>query len=99
MEPSSSQAVPMKTTPVIAATVLWLATATAWAQAAPSTCEATASEKKLAGAARTSFMKKCESDARARCDTAAAEKKLAGAAKNSFTRKCVKDAVGESAKG
>jgi len=42
---------------------------------------------------RTSFMSKCERDAKARCDTAAVEKKLAGAAKTSFTKKCVKDAV------
>lgn len=32
------------------------------AQAA-STCEAQAAEKKLAGAAKTSFLKKCEADA------------------------------------
>jgi hypothetical protein len=59
-----------------------------------SSCTASAAEKKLAGAAKTSFMKKCEKDAAAFCDTAAAEKKIYGAAKNSFTKKCVKDAVG-----
>ena len=59
-----------------------------------SSCTASAAEKKLAGAAKTSFMKKCEKDAAAFCDTAAAEKKIHGAAKNSFTKKCVKDAVG-----
>jgi hypothetical protein len=58
------------------------------------TCKAQATEKKLAGAALTSFMKKCESDAAKACDTSAAEKKLAGAAKASFTKKCVTDAVG-----
>lgn len=58
------------------------------------TCNAAATEKKLAGAAKTSFLKKCQKDAAATCDTAAAEKKLAGAAKNSFTKKCQKDAVG-----
>jgi len=58
------------------------------------TCHDRATEKKLAGAARTSFMKKCESDAAAACDTQAAEKKLSGAAKISFTKKCVKDASG-----
>lgn len=57
-------------------------------------CTAAATDKKLAGAAKSSFMKKCESDAAAKCDAAAAEKKLAGAAKNSFTKKCVADAVG-----
>ncbi|MCL4744802.1 MAG: hypothetical protein KJZ83_05250 [Burkholderiaceae bacterium] len=63
--------------------------------AAQGTCAANSAEKKLAGAAKNSFMKKCESDAAARCDAAAAEKKLAGAAKNSFTKKCVNDAVGD----
>ncbi len=57
-------------------------------------CTASATEKKLAGAAKTSFMKKCEKDATATCDAAAVEKKIFGAAKNSFTKKCVKDAVG-----
>jgi hypothetical protein len=54
-----------------------------------SACAKAAAEKKLAGAAKTSFLKKCEKDATASCDKAAAEKKLAGAAKNSFTKKCV----------
>ena len=64
-------------------------------------CDARAAEKKLAGAAKTSFLKKCQSDAakdaQAACDAKAAEKKLAGAAKNSFTKKCVSDA--QAAKG
>jgi hypothetical protein len=66
---------------------------TATPEAKPS-CKAQATDKKLAGAALTSFMKKCETDAGAACDTAAADKKLAGAAKASFTKKCVTDAVG-----
>ena len=44
--------------------------------------------KALAGAAKTSFMKKCNHDA---CETKAVSsegKKLAGAAKNSFMKKC-----------
>ena len=54
-------------------------------------------QKKLAGAARTSFVKKCETDAKgnqagAACEATATEKKLAGAAKNSFVKKCVADA-------
>jgi hypothetical protein len=57
-------------------------------------CTAQAQEKKLAGAAKTSFMTKCERDAGAACDTQAAEKKLNGAAKTSFTKKCKTDAVG-----
>jgi hypothetical protein len=58
------------------------------------TCKTQATEKKLAGAALNSFMKKCESDAQKTCDTSASSKKLAGAAKASFTKKCVTDAVG-----
>jgi hypothetical protein len=57
-------------------------------------CTASATDKKLAGAAKNSFMKKCEKDAAATCEAAAVEKKIFGAAKNSFTKKCVKDAVG-----
>jgi len=76
--------------------------ASAFAQApAAASCEAKAAEKKLAGAAKNSFVKKCESDAGAPavsaaqvCESKAAEKKLAGAAKNSFVKKCEKDAAG-----
>ena len=66
----------------------------ALAQTAAPSCKAQATDKKLAGAALGSFMKKCETDAAAVCDTAASDKKLAGAAKASFTKKCVTDAVG-----
>ena len=65
----------------------------AWA-AEGASCTASATDKKLAGAAKTSFMKKCEKDAAATCDAAAVERKIFGAAKNSFTKKCVNDAVG-----
>jgi hypothetical protein len=64
------------------------------AHAEDTSCKATVAEKKLSGAARTSFMKKCETDAKSRCDLAAGDKKLAGAAKTSFTKKCLSDAVG-----
>lgn len=64
------------------------------AHAQSASCTAQAAEKKLAGAAKTSFLTKCEKDAGAACDKQAAEKKLSGAAKTSFTNKCVKDAVG-----
>jgi outer membrane murein-binding lipoprotein Lpp len=64
------------------------------AVAADQTCKAQADAKKLAGAALTSFMKKCESDSQAACDKKAADKKLSGAAKDSFTKKCVTDATG-----
>ena len=73
----------------------------AFAQAPASTCEAQAGEKKLAGAAKSSFMKKCERDAAAAspeaakqaCEQKATDKKLAGAAHNSFVKKCEKDAA------
>jgi hypothetical protein len=60
-------------------------------------CASDAASKKLAGAAKTSFMKKCEADAKVAaptsgCDAKAADKKLAGAAKTSFLKKCEADA-------
>ena len=66
------------------------------AHAGEATCDVRAAEKKLAGAAKNSFMKKCEKDAAAAtpgaaCMGKAAEKKLSGAAKNSFVKKCEKD--------
>jgi hypothetical protein len=61
---------------------------------ADATCAAQATDKKLAGAAKNSFLTKCKKDASASCDQQAADKKLAGAAKNSFTKKCVNDATG-----
>ena len=64
------------------------------AAALADSCKATATDKKLAGAALNSFMKKCESDAQKTCDVSAADRKLAGAAQTSFTKKCVTDAVG-----
>jgi hypothetical protein len=61
---------------------------------AADTCKSQATDKKLAGAAMTSFMKKCQSDAAKTCDASAKDQKLNGAAKTSFTKKCVTDAVG-----
>jgi hypothetical protein len=63
--------------------------------AADDTCDARAKEKKLAGAALTSFLTKCEKDAKATCEATAKAKNLHGAAETSFTTKCVKDAVGK----
>jgi hypothetical protein len=77
-----------------AAMALALVGVPALAFADPS-CVAQATDKKLAGAAKTSFMKKCDADAAASCDKQAADKKLSGAAKTSFTKKCVSDATGE----
>ncbi len=64
-------------------------------------CTKMAEEKKLAGAAKTSFVKKCEKDAAGgaataaspACEKSAADKKLAGAAKTSHIKKCMADAA------
>jgi hypothetical protein len=60
-------------------------------------CNKMADEKKLAGAARTSFVKKCEKDnatpVSAACEKSATDKKLAGAARTSHIRKCMADAA------
>ena len=69
--------------------LLTLVAFTSLTHAADSACMAAAKEKKLAGAAQNSFVKKCEADARMKCEAAAAEKKLAGAARNSNVKKCV----------
>lgn len=67
-------------------------------QAAESGCEAKAAEKHLAGAAKTSFVNKCQkgeksATAKEQCEAQAADKKLHGAAKTSFTKKCEADAA------
>ena len=77
---------------VLIAAALVLFAAPAFAQAP--TCKTQAADKKLAGAALNSFMKKCRSDAQNACEADSKEKKLAGAAKTSHTKKCVTDAVG-----
>ena len=75
----------MKSLTAVALVTLFASTA---ALAADPSCEAQATEKKLAGAAKTSFVKKCNKDATEAatktCTDQAAEKKLAGAAKSSF---------------
>jgi hypothetical protein len=53
-------------------------------------CMTQATDKKLAGAAKTSFMTKCE---RTSCEGQAKDKKLHGAAMTSFVKKCTKDAM------
>jgi hypothetical protein len=86
----------LKTT-LTAATLGLLLSASAWA----ADCNKMADEKKLSGAARTSFVKKCEKDhaaatspaVTAACEKSAADKKLAGAARTSHIRKCVADAA------
>ena len=65
---------------------------------AQKTCDEMAADKKLNGAAKTSFVKKCTKDqavavAKANCDAQASQKNLHGAAQTSFTKKCVTDAT------
>ena len=83
--------------PLLLAVALIIAGFSMTAQAADSSCESQAAEKHLAGAAKNSFVTKCEkqakaSDAKAQCESQADEKKLHGAAKTSFTKKCITDA-------
>jgi opacity protein-like surface antigen len=74
---------------LLAAVIATFAAGSAFAQDA--SCEAKAvgkDGKALAGAAKTSFMKKCNEDS---CEAKAVGsdgKKLAGAAKTSFMKKC-----------
>lgn len=79
--------------------------ATTPAPAAAGGCEAKAvgkDGKPLAGATKTSFIKKCEGESKGADATAACEAKavskdgkaLAGAAKSAFVKKCVADAKG-----
>jgi hypothetical protein len=74
--------------------VFALAFALAGGAFADDTCKAQSAAKKLHGAAETSFMTKCEKDAKAKCEADAKAKNLHGAAETSFTTKCVKDATG-----
>jgi hypothetical protein len=84
--------VPMRK--ILLAALLSTVTAGVFAQEAKKTCTVQATDKKLAGAALNSFMKKCKRDARTACEADAAEKKYFGAARTSHVTKCVKDAVG-----
>ena len=91
--------------------LLMLSPAGAWAQSveAPATvaasspasapaktpCDALAADKKLSGAARASFLKKCNDDAsnemRAACDLKAGEQKLSGTANRDYVKRCIAD--------
>jgi hypothetical protein len=79
----------MTKTLTLAALILTIAGAPTLAFA-DDACMTQATDKKLAGAARTSFMTKCEKDA---CKAKADDQKLHGAAATSFIKKCVKDAM------
>jgi hypothetical protein len=58
-------------------------------------CRAAAAEKKLAGAALASFMKKCGTNATTTCKVTAAANKLSGAARTSFITRCVRNKAGK----
>ncbi|MEW6591600.1 MAG: hypothetical protein AB1418_11265 [Pseudomonadota bacterium] len=80
----------MKFMPMIALAAFAAALLAGPAHAADTACMTQATEKKLAGAAKNSFVKKC---VRERCEATAVEKQLAGAAKNSFATKCLADGL------
>ena len=61
---------------------------------AQNSCMAKVAEKKLAGVAKTSFLKKCENEARAICENDDVSKRLGGAARAAHIKKCVRDSVG-----
>jgi len=82
---------------------LSLSFGSAHAADAEAACGEKAAEKKLAGAAKTSFVKKCVADAGGAmaatgaspaCEKSAADKKLAGAAKAAHIKKCTADEKG-----
>ena len=78
---------------VLAAIVATFAAGSAFAQDASCDSKAVGKDGKLlAGAAKTSFMKKCTADACAAKAVGSDGKPLAGAAKTSFMKKCEKGA-------
>ncbi len=81
----------------VAALIFALFATTVFAQTSAS-CEAKAVSKDgkpLAGAAKTSTIKKCQADIKVTCESKAVSesgKKLSGAAKSSFVKKCESEA-------
>lgn len=87
-----------KTLITIAVAAMSLFTTAAFAAGACETKAVDKNGKPLAGAAKNSFMKKCEAEsggaaASPACEKSAADKKLAGAAKTSHIRKCMAEAA------
>ena len=73
----------------LAAVIATFAAGSAFAQDASCETKAVGKDgKPLAGAAKTSFMKKCMADSCAAKAVGSDGKKLAGAAKTSFMKKC-----------
>ena len=77
---------------ILAAFVATFTLGTAFAQDACESKAVSKDGKALAGAAKTSFMKKCMADSCATKAMSADGKPLSGAAKNSFMKKCEKGA-------
>lgn len=78
---------------LLAAIIATFAAGSAFAQDASCESKAVGKDgKPLAGAAKTSFMKKCMADACAAKAVGSDGKPLAGAAKTSFMKKCEKGA-------
>jgi hypothetical protein len=73
---------------LLAAVIASFTMGTALAQESCETKAVGKDGKALAGAAKTSFMKKCKADSCATKAMSADGKPLAGAAKNSFMKKC-----------
>jgi hypothetical protein len=76
----------------LAAVIATFAAGSAFAQETCDTKAMSKDGKPLAGAAKTSFVNKCKTDACAGKAMSADGKPLAGAAKSSFMKKCEKDA-------
>ena len=83
---------------LLAALLLAASLGSTAARAATAQCVSRAAENNLPGAARHSFLKKCEREAQvgptvAGCEAKASRKKLAGAARKSFMKQCTADSA------
>jgi hypothetical protein len=79
----------MKSLFLAAGMMAFLAVGAAQAQTSPApNCETQAATKKLSGAAKNSFVKKCKADACEGKAVGSNGKPLVGAAKASFMKKC-----------
>lgn len=78
---------------VAGAMLLAIGATTGTAQQA-NTCKIEAAKQEQAGILRTSFMKKCETEAAAKCEANANDRNLQGAARVDFMKQCFTAAVG-----
>lgn len=81
--------------PLIAAVLLAVVTSPSIAATPSLECTRLADEKRLVGAAKSSYLRKCEADADGgvlgSCQRAAESKKLAGATRNGHIKRCLAD--------